>query len=90
MGSNPTFSVMIVYHVCGASKLSRYIKAGHIKPPVRAWATIAEAERFSKQTGRPIILRLKFPSNAKMLEGHKGMARYIDHPYPVGDIFGKI
>ena len=80
---------MIVYHVCGASKLTRYKQTGSIKPPVRAWSTIEEAERFSKQTGRPIILRLKFPSNAKVLEGHKGMARYIDYPYPVGEMFGK-
>ena len=89
MGSTPIRSIMVVvYHVCGASKLSRYIRAGVIKPPVRAWTTIIEAERFSKQTGRPIILRLKFPADAKVLEGHRGMARYIEQPYPVGDMFG--
>lgn len=80
---------MIVYHVCGASKLKRYKQTGWIKPPVRAWSTIQEAERFSIQTGRPIILRLKFPQNAKVLEGHKGMARFITEPYKVGEIFGK-
>ena len=89
MGSTPIRSIMvIVYHVCGANKLSRYIRAGVIKPPVRAWTTIIEAERFSKQTGRPIILRLKFPADAKVLDGHRGMARYIEQPYPIGDMFG--
>ena len=91
MGSTPIRSIMtVVYHVCGASKLSHYIQAGYIKPPVRAWVDVNEAARFSKQTGRPIILRLKFPDDAKVLEGHRGMARYIEQPYPVGDMFGKI
>lgn len=80
---------VIVYHVCGANKLRRYKQSGFIKPPVRGWVTIQEAERFSKQTGRPIILRLKFPENAKVLEGHRGMARYIETPYDVRDLFGK-
>ena len=90
IGSTPTSLIMIVYHVCGASKLSRYIQAGYIKPPVRAWVSVSEAARFSKQTGRPIILRLKFPSDAKVLEGHKGLARYIEDRYPVDNIFGLI
>lgn len=80
---------MIVYHVCGANKLRRYKQCGFIKPPVRAWATIAEAERFSKQTGKQIILRLKFPENAKVLEGHKGLARYIETAYSVEKMFGR-
>jgi hypothetical protein len=80
----------VVYHVCGASKLSHYIQAGYIKPPVRAWVDVNEAARFSKQTGRPIILRLKFPSDAKVLEGHKGLARYIKDRYPVDKIFGTL
>jgi len=78
----------VVYHVCGASKLFRYARSGYIKPPVRAWIDVNEAERFSKQTGRPFILRLKFPADAPVLEGHKGKARYINYGYPVGDIFG--
>ena len=81
---------MIVYHVCGATKLARYKKQGRILPPVRAWSTIGEAERFSKQTGRQFIIRLKFKDeDVKMLEGHKGMARFITYPYDVRDIFGK-
>ena len=67
----------------------KYRESGRIKPPVRAWSCIEEAERFSKQTGRPIILRLKFPENAEVLEGHKGMARVIHQPYEVGDLLGK-
>lgn len=80
---------MIVYHVCGATKLSRYAKCGHIKPPVRAWDCIEAAERFSKQTGKPIILRLKFPDNAPMLAGHQGQARYIETAYDVSGMLGR-
>jgi hypothetical protein len=79
---------MIVFHVCGTSKLDRYRERGYIKKPVRAWIDIKEAERFSKQTGRPIILRLKFPENAKTLEGHKGMARYVEENYDIRKILG--
>jgi hypothetical protein len=81
---------MIVYHVCGATKLARYKRLGYILPLVRAWSTVQEAERFSKQTGRQFIIRLKFPDDdVKVLDGHKGMARYLSYPYFVGDIFGK-
>jgi hypothetical protein len=80
---------MIVYHVIGANKLCRCLHLGYLISPVRAWKTIAEAERFSKQTGRQIILRLKFPEEAKQLPGHKGMAVYIDGTYDLKTIFGK-
>ena len=81
---------MIVYHVTSFKKLTKYARAGVILPPVRAWEAIEEAERFSKQTGRPIILRLKFPRNAEKLEGHKGMARVVSEPYDVSSMFGKV
>ena len=75
---------MIVWHVTSYKKFQKYLNDGIIKPPVRAWADIREAERFSKQTGRQIILRLKFPDNiVKKLPGHKGNAVYIDEPYPI-------
>jgi len=77
---------MVVCHVTSYKKLNKYIKSGYIKPPVRAWLTIKEAECFSKQTGRRIILRLKFDkSKVKPLEGHKGMAVYIDEKYVMKD-----
>jgi hypothetical protein len=76
---------MVVYHVCSYKKLQKYIQNGYIKPPVRAWTNIVEAERFSKQTGRKIILRLKF-TNYKKLDGHRGMAVYIDKPYKIDNI----
>ena len=72
---------MKVYHVCGISKFQTYLKSGYILPPVRAWKNIKEAERFSCQTGRQIIIRLKFPNNAKQLEGHKGEALYLDYRF---------
>jgi hypothetical protein len=71
----------VVYHVCSISKLERYQEQGRIIKPVRAWENINSAERFSKQTSRPIILRLKFPNLPKRLEGHRGEAFFIEVDY---------
>lgn len=68
---------MIVYHVTTYKKLQKYLKSGGITPPVRAWDNIAQAERMSKSSGRKLILRLKFPDNAPVLEGHFGQARVL-------------
>lgn len=65
---------MIVWHVTSLKKLNKYLSNGGIKAPVRAWKTIEEAQRFSIQTGRRIILRLKVPGDTETLEGHKGNA----------------
>jgi hypothetical protein len=83
---------MIVYHVIGANKLKRCLNMGYLYPPVRGWKKIESAERFSKQTGRSIILRLKFPDNSrtKELGGHKGEAVYINGKYDLDKIFGKV
>lgn len=78
---------MIVYHVCGLNKFKRYLEAGEIKAPVRAWDNINSAEEFSKQTGRPIILRLRF-SFAKRLEGHKQNAVYIAEDFSLEKSLG--
>lgn len=72
---------MVVYHVTSPKKYMRYIKSGCIKAPVRAWENFQQAERFSKQTGRTIILRLKFPDNAQKYEGHFNQARIIYTDY---------
>ena len=72
---------MIVYHVTSLKKLNKYLETGYIKPPVRAWEDIKQAERMSLSTGRRIILRLKFPNNAKKLEGHFDKARVLYKPY---------
>ena len=72
---------MIVYHVCSPKKYERYQKSGKINAPVRAWENIGQAERFSKSTGRAIILRLKFPKNAPKCEGHFNQARIINQNY---------
>lgn len=75
---------MVVYHVCSLKKLNKYLVNGKIYPPVRAWIDVKEAERFSKQTGRQIILRLKFPNKfINQLEGHKGKAVFIDQEFPL-------
>ena len=79
---------MIVFHVCGISKLDHYRQLGYIKGPVRAWASMDGAVRFSCQTGRPIILRLKFPDDARILEGHKGEARWVEGNVDVRNIVG--
>jgi len=78
---------MVVYHVCSAKKLRKYIQSGGvINPPVRAWESIDEAERFSISTGRKIILRLKFPDNAAKLPGHSNAARVLPYSYKLDSI----
>jgi hypothetical protein len=72
---------MIVWHVTTWKKLNRYMQNGGIRPPVRAWKTIREAERFSKQTGRRLIIRLKVPEDTPTLLGHKGMAVILNSVY---------
>ena len=42
--------------------------------------------RFSKQTGRKVILRLKFPENAEQLPGHKGMALVMHEKYKLASV----
>jgi hypothetical protein len=76
---------MTVYHVTSLAKLNKYLTAGQINPPVRAWETIQQAERMSKSTGRRIILRLKFPNNADKLEGHFNQARVLRYPYKLSN-----
>lgn len=77
---------MIVYHVCSYKKLQKYMKNGYILPPVRAWENIQQAERFSKQTSRKIILRLKFPDDAPKLPGHFNQARVLNEIYHIESI----
>ena len=73
---------MIVYHVCSTNKLKKYQQSGnYINPPVRAWENIQQAERFSKSTGRKLILRLKFPSSTPKLSGHFNQARVLNQKY---------
>lgn len=74
---------MIVYHVIGITDFLNCLKWGYLPAPVRAWETIEEAERFSKQTGRAMILRLKFPVDAPKLAGHKNKARVLSQHYPL-------
>ena len=76
---------MKVYRVVSPKMLAKYQRQGYIPAPVRAWADIYEAVRFSCSTGRPIILRLKFPDDAKRLPGHKGNAVYLDEDYIIPD-----
>ena len=77
---------MTVYHVTTLKKLNKYLKTGYIKPTVRAWDSIEQAERMSKSTGRKIILRLKFPDNADKCEGHFNQARILYEPYILDSI----
>ena len=59
---------------------------GGIKPPVRAWKNIKEAERFSKQTGRRLIIRLNLPDDTPTLTEHKGKAVVSDSIYELKHI----
>lgn len=77
---------MIVWHVTTVKKLKRYKESGGILPPVRAWECFSAAERFSKQTGRKVILRLKFPSTAERLPGHRGEAFVLNETYRLTSI----
>lgn len=78
---------MVVYHVCTAKKLRKYTQSGgYIAPPVRAWENIEQAERFSKSTGRKIILRLRFPNNAAKLTGHFNQARVLHQRYKLDSL----
>lgn len=77
---------MIVYHVTTLKKLNRYLSNGAIQPPVRAWESEYYAAKFSKQTGRQIILRLKFPDDAPRLAGHKNHAYVLNTPYVIGGL----
>ncbi len=69
---------MIVWHVCSLKKANKYKKTGYIKPPVRAWENIEQAQRMSISTGRKVVLRLKFPEDAEKLEGHFNQARVLN------------
>lgn len=62
-----------VYHVTTLNKVEKYRRQGRMVSPLRAWKNINAAERFSKQTGRRVILRLKF-THFRPLEGHRGEA----------------
>ena len=62
-----------VWHVTTIKKLEQYKQTGVIKPPVRAWKTPEEALRFSQQTGRAVIVRLRF-FNYRQYEGHRNQA----------------
>lgn len=78
---------MIVYHVCTTNLLRKYYQSGgYISPPVRAWENISQAERFSKSTGRKIILRLRFPDNARKLAGHFNEARVLQQKYKLDSL----
>jgi len=77
---------MVVYHVCSYKKLQKYIKSGGILPPVRAWENIQQAERMSLSTGRQIIVRLRFPNDAKKLKGHFNEARVMNTKVVINNI----
>ena len=76
---------MIVYHVCSAKKLAKYLQSGRIVAPVRAWENLQQAERMSISTGRKVILRLKFPDDAQKLDGHFNQARVLHKDLPMKD-----
>lgn len=75
-----------IYHVTTRRKLERYEANGDsIAPPVRAWKNIEAAERFSKQTGRRLIIRLTLDSRWEPFEGHRGEAVICHHPVKLRD-----
>lgn len=74
---------MILYHVTTLKKLNKYLANGGIKAPVRAWINIKAAERFSCQTKRQIIIRLKCNDSFVKFEGHRGEAMISYNQYVI-------
>jgi len=74
---------MVLFHVTSLKFLKKYLKTGHIQPPVRAWRSLEGAVRFSKQMERSIILRLEGRGSFRELGGHQGQAMVSDVPYPI-------
>jgi len=50
---------MIGYHVTTPRKVARYHATGAILPPVRFWPSEATARRWSKRTGRHLVLQIE-------------------------------
>ena len=76
----------MIYHVTSYKKLQAYMQHRAILPPVRAWRNIEAAQRFSAQTGRKVILRMKDDGSFRELEGHKGEAVVSDKIYQLRDM----
>ena len=66
-----------VYNHFLAQRISEYNATG------KSSTRFQQAERFSKQTGRTIILRLKFPDNAEKYTGHFNQARILYRDYKI-------
>ena len=47
------------FHVTTPKKLEKYRKTGAILPPVRFFPNKETAERWSKRTGRPLIVEIE-------------------------------
>lgn len=74
---------MRVYHVTSKKKLDLYKRSGFIKAPVRAWETLESANKFSKQTGRRIIVVLNFPNDIVPEKRNTGNAFIMNDNYIV-------
>ena len=61
---------MIGYHVTTHKKLSRYLAAGRILPPVRFWKFLDSAKAWSKKTNRLVILSIEV-STSHPLPDHR-------------------
>lgn len=75
---------MTLFHVTTLKLINKYLASGQINNPVRAWKSLDGALRFSKQTGRPIIIRLN-GSHFRPLGGHQDQAMIRDIPYPLSE-----
>lgn len=77
----------IVYHVTTLARLAKAAQTGRLlgatAGQLNAWDNIAAAERFSKQTGRRIIIRLTGRGyHWERLAGHRGEGVYTCDPVP--------
>lgn len=67
----------MVFHVTTPKKVKRYEQSGGILPPVRFWTTIYSALKWSKKTGRSVILTFEQPDPCYPLP-IKGGAMWTD------------
>lgn len=72
---------MLLYHVTNWTLIQKYLKSKKILAPVRAWKSLSGAERFARQTERPMIIILKGNGQFKPLGGHQDQALVSDNDY---------
>ena len=69
-------------------ELNKYRETGYIKSPVRAWESCEDAAKYSAQTGRRLIIRLKLPEDSVIEYRNNGNAIISDKNYYDEELLG--